>query len=149
MNFTIKSFNELTLTELYQILKLRFDVFVIEQNSIYNEFDDIDYKAVHMFAQNKGKVIAYIRIYEKSKNTAVLGRIVIDEKHRGTGLGKIMIQKGIAFVKNEMKLKKINICAQEHLKGFYSDYGFRQVSDAYDDGGIQHIDMVLNLRSES
>lgn len=148
MSFYIKNFDELTTNELYQALKLRYDVFVVEQNCIYNEFDDIDYHALHIFYHNKGKIIAYCRLYQKSENTASLGRIVVDKRNRNSGLGKKIILDAIDYVNQNWSLmNEITISAQFHLKNYYETFGFEQVFEAYDDGGIPHIDMLMKINN--
>ena len=145
MKLNVKIFKDLTLEQLYKILKLRYDIFVVEQKSIYNEFDEKDYDAVHIFLQEKKDVIAYMRIYKKSKKIASIGRVVVDLKFRKKGLGRKVVKEGIDYIKSKWKVDKIEISAQEYLKKFYESFGFKQVSDVYDDCGVAHIDMVLDI----
>lgn len=145
MKIIIKKFKDLTLEQLYKILKLRFDVFVVEQNSIYDEYDNEDYRAIHFFIENKNEVIAYLRVYKKSKLIASLGRVVIHKDYRSKGLVRRIVQKAIDYVSSNLEVSKIKIGAQDYLKKFYESYGFKQESYVYDDGGVPHIDMILDV----
>lgn len=143
MRIYFKKFQELTNIEFYQIFKLRFDVFVIEQNCIYNEFDNIDYEASHIFIEENGEVIAYTRAYHKTKSIDSLGRVVVSPKYRKKQLGRKIVQVSIDYMQKEWQSQEIIISAQYHLKEFYSSFGFEQISQVYDDEGIDHIDMIL------
>lgn len=145
MEINVKKFNELSLEQLYKILKLRFDVFVAEQNSIYDEYDSEDYEAVHFFIEKEDKVIAYVRVYKKSEGVVSLGRVAVHKDYRKKGLGRKIVQEAIDYVKSDTKVNKIKIGAQEYLKDFYLSYGFKQTSEAYDDDGVLHVDMELSL----
>lgn len=146
MDIQIKKFNELTLEQLYKILKLRFEVFVSEQNSIYDEYDNKDYAAIHFFIENKQEVIGYLRLYKKSSTSVSFGRIVVNKDYRKKGLGRKLVQEAINYSKSNLNVGDIQISAQYYLKEFYEEFGFEATSEAYDDGGVLHIDMVLNDR---
>ena len=139
----IKTFNQLTNNELYHILKLRYAIFVVEQQSIYNEYDDKDLEAYHVYYQADTNIIAYARIYQKSKNTTILGRVLVADNYRKEGIGKKIIQESLRFIHNKFPNSQIEIGAQYHLKSYYESFGFTQSSDLYDDGGIDHIEMLL------
>ncbi|MGY6648090.1 GNAT family N-acetyltransferase [Wenyingzhuangia sp. IMCC45574] len=143
MNIIKKRFEELSTTELYKILQLRFEVFVVEQQCIYNEFDDKDYISTHYFIQQNESIIAYLRVYKKDAIVASFGRVVIHKSQRKKGLANLLIQTVIEDTQQKVNVEKIVIEAQEHLKDFYAVFGFRQVSEPYDDCGIMHIDMEL------
>lgn len=145
MTTKIVTFNELTNTELYELLALRFNVFVIEQTCIYPEFDDIDAKALHLLAYENEALAGYARLYTDKDNYARIGRIVIDKGHRGNALGKNIIEESITYIKTSFNNDVIKINAQEHLKKYYESFGFQQIGDSYLDYGIPHIDMILNL----
>ena len=118
MKFTIKKFKELTAEDLYRILKLRFDVFVVEQKSIYNEFDDIDYDARHIFLRKNKEIIAYLRAFKKTGKIAKLGRIVVAPKYRKMGIGRKLINTGINCAKNKFKASTLEIEAQSYLENY-------------------------------
>ena len=143
MNLVIKKFNELTTTELYGILKARAEVFVVEQNCVYQDLDDMDYNSLHIFLEEEGKVKAYLRAFIKDANvgTVQIGRVLTIV--RGTGLGLEVLKTGIEAVKNEFCAAKIYIEAQTYAIGFYEKVGFKVVSDEFLEDGIPHVAMEL------
>ena len=145
MTTKIIKFQELTNTELYDCLALRFNVFVIEQECIYPEFDAVDSNAEHMLFQDKNQLAGYLRIYNDKDGYARIGRIVIDPSYRGKEYGKLIINKAIKHITSSYSNKIIKINAQEHLKAFYESFGFIQKGVSYLDCGIPHIDMTLLL----
>lgn len=145
MDIIIKQFEELELSELYYILKLRFDIFVLEQQSIYDEFDTIDFIATHLFIKQNDDIIAYLRLYNKSNEIASFGRVAVHKNYRKKGISKLLISNTIEYIKEKNNISKVEIEAQEYLKEFYNSFGFRQISNAYEDGGVIHIDMELTL----
>lgn len=145
MAIKIVTFADLTNTELYEALALRFNVFVIEQKCIYPEFDDVDVNAYHLLAYENDTLTGYLRIYTDKNDYVCIGRIVTHEKHRGKALGKHLINEAINYIKNSFENKIIKINAQERLKNYYNSFGFKQVSNSYLDYGILHIDMELSL----
>ena len=145
MNYIVKRFEELTTTELYEILKLRSEIFVVEQNCVYQDLDDIDYQSLHIFCEENHNVLAYLRIYPKRGETNVvqIGRVVT-LKHR-TGSGSALMQKGIQTIKDTMSYKKIYIVAQKQAIGFYEKFGFIVTSNEFLEDGIPHVAMELAL----
>ncbi len=144
--FKIKRFRELTVDELYKILALRAEVFVVEQNCVYNDIDGKDLRSTHMWIQERGKIVAYIRLLDKgvSYDEASIGRVVVAKEERGRGLAKKIMREGIKFLTERSAEKKITIGAQEYLKSFYQSLGFVEISDVYDEDGIPHLDMQYN-----
>lgn len=140
-----KNFNELTVKELYEILKLRSEVFVVEQKCIYNDIDGKDITSIHLMIKENGEIKAYLRILQPgvSYDDASLGRVLVSKDARGKGYAKIIVQKGIDYVLNNLNNTNITIGAQEYLKDFYSKFGFKAISDVYDDDGIPHLDMTF------
>lgn len=145
MKYIIKKFEELTTTELYEILKLRSEIFVVEQNCVYQDLDNIDYQSLHIFFEENQNVFAYLRIYPKRGETDVvqIGRVVT-LKHR-TGSGSALMEKGIQTIKDTMNYKKIYIVAQKQAIGFYEKFGFIVTSDEFLEDGIPHVAMELAL----
>lgn len=143
MKIEIKKFNELTTHELYEILKIRAEVFVIEQKCIYNDIDDKDFKSVHIMIKDNDKIAAYIRVLEPgvSYETSSIGRVLVDANFRKKGLARTIVNEGINYIKNNYDDKKITIGAQEYLKKFYESLGFKGISDVYLEDGIPHLDM--------
>ena len=139
----IKKFNELTVDELYNILKLRCDVFVVEQNCVYREIDGKDKNSLHFMLKEKEDIVAYIRILPKnmSYETVSLGRVVVASTARGKHYASEIVQAGIEYIVNVWKEKEITIGAQVYLIKFYESLGFREISDHYLEDGIPHVDM--------
>jgi ElaA protein len=143
----LKSFNELNVHELYAILKLRSEVFVVEQNCVYLDIDEKDTKSYHLMQYDENQLIGYTRIlplgvsYEKSCS---IGRVVNRIDYRGKGLGKILMLKSIEHCKDLFPRVSIKIGAQSYLIPFYQSLGFTPESENdYDEDGIPHRIMVL------
>ncbi len=145
MNFVAKNFSELSLTELYEILKARSQIFILEQNMHCQDIDGTDYKARHFFIEKDSKVLAYLRAYyTDDSNTVVrLGR-VLSSTH-GTGLGKEIMRFAIKDIKQNMQCQKICLDSQKHAIGFYEKFGFKTVSDEFVEEGVLHVKMELDL----
>lgn len=139
----IKSFNELTLTELYEILRLRAEIFVVEQNCVYQDLDKKDYESIHMFYKDNDEITAYMRAFQKDEETAQMGRVVT--RRHGIGLGGKLLKEGIACIKKIMRPKRIYIEAQVYAKGYYAREGFKVCSDEFLEDGIPHVQMILDL----
>ena len=144
MNWKIKRFEELTTTELYEILRVRAEVFVVEQTCIYQDLDLKDKKAYHLFCEDNDEIVAYLRILDKnvSYSEISIGRVLVTEMNRGKGLAREMMQKAISFVEEELSEMQIRISAQLYLKKFYEGLGFSVTSDIYLEDDIEHIEMV-------
>jgi len=144
MTWCIKSFQELTNDELYEILQVRTAIFVVEQKCAYLEVDGKDKLAYHLFKKENEKIIAYLRVLPKgiSYREASLGRIIVKQAQRGTGLGRELVARGIDFLENELHEKTIKIQAQSRLQTFYESFGFRPISDIYSDEGLFYVDML-------
>ncbi|MFP8644377.1 GNAT family N-acetyltransferase [Priestia aryabhattai] len=144
MSWCIKSFQELTNDELYEILQLRTSIFVVEQKCAYLEVDGKDKFAYHLFKKENKKIIAYLRVLPKgiSYKEASLGRIIVKQAQRGTDLGRELVARGIDFLENELHEKTIKIQAQSRLQKFYESFGFKPISDIYADEGLPHVDML-------
>ena len=150
METLIKKYNELTIDELYEILKLRSIVFVVEQNCIYQDLDDIDKRAYHIFMKEKDKpeVNVYIRVFEKDKDTAQIGRVVTAQNYRRKGYATKLMLKGIEIAKNEMKKTKVYLEGQVYVAEFYQKLGFKIISDEFLEDGIPHYKMLKELNGE-
>lgn len=138
----IKSFQELTLEELYAILQLRMDVFVVEQVCPYLDLDDLDQASTHLWIGEGSDVLAYVRVVHEQGAYCSIGRVVNASSHRGQGLGLKIFQAGIDFCEKHIPDRSIKISAQLYLKRFYSSFGFEQVGKVYLEDGIPHIGMV-------
>ena len=142
MEIVVKKFNELLLEELYELLRLRAEVFVVEQNCVYQDLDNVDQEAYHVYLQDEGKIVAYLRVVDKGKrlDEVSLGRVI--SLKRRCGLGSILMRVGIEVAKEKFGAKKIKIGAQAYAKPFYEQVGFQQISGEYDEDGIPHIYMI-------
>lgn len=145
MNLTAKEFNELTTNELYEILKARAEIFIMEQNINYQDMDNIDYKSLHCFFIDNNKVIAYLRAFytDDNKKSVKLGR-VLTLKH-GNGIGRQLLEQSIKVIKDKMKCEKICMNAQKHAVGFYEKFGFKVTSNDFLEEGVVHVAMELEL----
>ena len=146
MEFQIKLFSELNTTELYQILQLRSEVFVVEQDCVYQDIDFKDQKSLHVFGFKNDKVVAYTRIFKPGDyfEKASIGRVVVAEKERKFGYGHLIMKASISAIKNNFKVDEITISAQKYLKKFYETHQFKQVGEEYLEDGIPHIRMDKN-----
>lgn len=145
MKKIVKYFNELTTKELYEILKARAAVFVVEQNCVYQDLDDVDQKSLHIFYESEGKVTAYMRTFIKDEatETVQMGRVLTME--HGKGLGGLLLRDGIAYIRKNMNPKRIYIEAQCYATGYYEREGFQVCSEEFLEDGIPHVGMVLEL----
>ncbi len=145
MKFTFKQFEELTTNELYDILQLRAQIFAVEQNCVYNDLDGLDKNAVHQFIREKGKIVAYSRLLQPGTRFPdySIGRVIVKESERGTGLGITMMNEAKTFITKEWKAEKIKISAQKYLRRFYEDLDFTVVTEEYLEDGIPHFGMLF------
>jgi len=150
MQYTLKKFEDLTNTELYDMLKLRQDIFIIEQACIYPDIDNNDEGAYHLLAFDAGKMIGCVRILHKGvtfeENS--IGRVVTAESHRGRGIALEMMRKAMDFVKDELQETRIKISAQSYIIPLYAALGFEVVSEEYLEDDIPHVDMLCDLAKE-
>ena len=143
MEIVVKQFYELTLDELYEILRARAEVFVVEQNCVYQDVDNVDKEAYHVYLREEGEIVAYLRVVDKDKrlDEVSLGRVITLKRRQGYG-SKVM-KVGIEVARERFGAKKIKIGAQAWAKPFYEQVGFRQISGEYMEDGIPHIYMIL------
>ncbi len=145
MNFVAKNFNELSLQELYEILKARSQIFILEQNMHCQDIDGIDFKARHIFIEEDGKILAYLRaFYTDDSNTVVRVGRVLSITH-GIGLGAKVMRFAVEDIKQNMKCQKICLDSQKHAIGFYEHLGFKTVSDEFMEEGVLHVRMELDF----
>lgn len=139
-----KPFSLLTPDEIYNILQLRSDVFVVEQNCVYRDADDKDQSSYHLCGWEDRQLVAYARILppELSYTEASIGRVLTNAAFRRKGSGKELMEKAIEHTLQQFEVNSIRIGAQLYLHKFYSDLGFTQTSDIYLEDGIEHIEML-------
>ena len=143
MEFCAKFFSELTLSELYEIVRARTEVFLMEQKIICRDFDGEDYNCLHCFITDNGKVSAYLRAFKKSDSSVKIGR-VLSVKH-GVGLGRELMQKSTLAIKEKFSCNKIMLHAQKHAQGFYEKLGYETTSPDFLEEGIVHVAMERNI----
>jgi ElaA protein len=141
-----KSFSELSTKELYEILQLRAEVFVVEQNCVYQDIDGKDEKALHVIGFKNDKIVAYCRIFKPGDyfEKASIGRVVVAANERKFGHGHVIFQHSVEAVKKFFNETSIKISAQLYLKKFYESHGFFQVGEGYLEDDIPHIAMIKN-----
>lgn len=139
-----KKFHDLSIDDLYEIIRLRIEVFVVEQDCPYQDCDGKDKAAIHIFLKEEGQVIAYSRIFPKGAyfDEAAIGRIVVKKAYRNRGIAGLMIKHAIECIKEHFGDTRIRISAQAHLEKFYHSLGFRKASGIYLEDNIPHIKML-------
>lgn len=138
-----KKWSEVSLEELYSVLRLRSEVFVVEQDCVYQDIDNKDQKAIHLLGYINKELIAYSRLFNEGdyfKETS-FGRAIIKKENRGQGYGDELIKESIKTIKNYYGNKKVKISAQAHLKSFYSKHAFIAKGKEYLEDGIPHVSM--------
>lgn len=145
MKLISKNFSELTTHELYEIIKSRTEIFLLEQNIICQDLDDVDYDSLHCFYEERNRVIAYLRAFyaDNTKDVVKIGRVLTLE--HGNGLGRKLMQDSIDVIKEKLPCKKICINAQKYATGFYEKFGFNVTSDDFLEEGIVHVAMELEV----
>ena len=140
----VKTFNQLSLEELYGILKLRSDVFVVEQNCVYPDVDDKDQKAIHVLLKKNNIVIGYTRIFKPGDyfEQASIGRVVVSKTERHNQYGTKIMEASIETIYKELQTDSIKISAQVYLNNFYKNLGFNPIGNSYLEDGIPHIAMI-------
>lgn len=147
MQWKLKSFSQLTTTELYAIMHLRNEVFVVEQNCVYQDADNKDQVAWHVMGMDGEQLLAYSRLFAPGhyfSETAAIGRIITASAVRGQGLGKELVRKSIQHVQKLFPRTDISLSGQQHLQKFYEGFGFRKIGSPYLEDGIPHVKMILS-----
>lgn len=143
IKFFAKEFAQLSGEEVYEILKSRSQIFMLEQKILCLDMDDVDYKSYHIFLRDSGRVVAYMRAFFTEPNTITIGR-VLSLSHK-KGLGRILMEKGLDFIKKDLKPQKICLHSQTHAKGFYEKFGFTTKGKEFLEEGVPHITMELHF----
>lgn len=144
MEIEVKNFDELTKKELYELLQLRSEVFVVEQDCVYNDIDGKDERALHVLGWEDGLLVAYSRCFQAGDyfDEAAIGRILVRENYRKTGYGHQITKASINAIKTNYKADTIKISAQIYLVMFYERHGFKTKGNRYMEDGIPHIAML-------
>ncbi len=147
MELVCKAFNDLTVQELYEILKLRVDVFVVEQNCPYEELDNRDLKAMHIYLKDEDGIIGYLRVMDRGiqfEDAVAIGRVVV--KKRRQGFGTKLLEAGIRCAAEQMNAHRIRLEAQTYAVKLYENAGFSICSEPFLEDGIPHVQMVMELK---
>ena len=144
LKWKIKPFEALNVNELYDLLKLRSEIFVVEQNCVYLDLDGKDKKALHLIGEYDNKIVAYVRLFDAgiTFDNASIGRVVVDADYRDRKWGHDLMREAISAIKSNFNKEKITIGAQLYLKKFYESHGFVQSSEMYLEDDIPHIEMI-------
>ena len=140
----VKTFSELSLKELYRILQLRSEVFVVEQDCVYQDIDGIDEKALHVLGIKNNQIVAYTRLFKSGDyfEYASIGRVVVSKNERAFKYGYDIMKVSVEAVETHFKEHKIKISAQAYLKTFYNNCGFKEIGEEYLEDDIPHIAMI-------
>jgi ElaA protein len=143
--FKIKPFAALSAPEVYQVLQLRSEVFVVEQNCVYQDIDGKDAKALHLIGTIGDEIVAYARLFAAGYyfDNASIGRVVVNPKFRAHKFGHLLMKEAIAGIENHFQTREITISAQLYLKKFYEGHGFVQQGEGYLEDDIPHIRMSI------
>ena len=148
MKIEIKKFEDLTNKDLYSILRLRSEVFVVEQNCVYQDMDNKDQKAIHVLGYSNKQLVAYTRLFKKGEyfNNASIGRVVVSKENRGKELGKRIMIKSEKFIKETFKKERfIELSAQKYLLKFYNNLGYNKKGREYLEDNIPHMKMEKKI----
>ena len=137
MELKIKAFEELSLHELYEIMRVRCAVFVVEQECVYQDIDGIDERAVHVFYEHENSIYGYLRLFYK------------DDDHRTVQIGRVLsTEQGVQYAIETMKAETLYLEAQTYAIGFYQREGFEIVSDEFLEDGIPHVKMIRHIQQK-
>lgn len=144
MEIVVKKFFELSITELYGLLQLRSEVFVVEQDCVYQDIDGKDEKALHVLGLKNGVIVAYTRIFKPGDyfKEAAIGRVVVNQYERKYGYGHEIMRASVNAIKEHYKTEAIRLSAQTYLLKFYRQHHFETDGESYLEDGIPHINMV-------
>lgn len=144
IEWRLKKFDALSTYELYAILRLRNEVFVVEQNCVFQDADNKDQHAYHLMGTLDNQLVAYTRIVPAGEifEEVSIGRVITSAQVRGTGLGKELMERSIKAAWQLFDRQPIRLGAQLYLKKFYESFGFKQISDMFMEDGIEHIYML-------
>ena len=149
MELIVKEFNALTTSELYDVMALRSEVFVVEQDCVYQDLDYKDQKAWHVMGYIQKKLVAYTRVFAPGDyfENASIGRVIVVSSHRSKKLGHTIMQVSISALLERYKVKQIDISAQSYLERFYQTHGFESTGEEYLEDGIPHKKMIKTINT--
>jgi ElaA protein len=146
MEIELKHYQDLTKDEFHDMIALRIEVFVIEQDCPYQDLDGLDKDAYHLLLKENHEIIGTLRILKEGINypEISIGRVVSSPKHRKRKLGHLMMERAMRFIQKELNSDSVRISAQTHLCAFYEKYGFLRTGNDYLEDGIPHSEMLHN-----
>ena len=144
VNFEVKKLHEIDTKTMHDIFLIRCEVFIVEQGCVYQDIDGKDQKSIHIIGKKKEEIVAYSRIIKLNNDLCSIGRVLVKKGSRKKGIGIKLMKKSIEEASKEFN--KIKISAQEYLKKFYTNLGFKHTGKSYLEDGIPHIEMVSNLK---
>ena len=144
-----RRFDELTAGELYELLRIRQSIFVVEQACVYPDLDGLDQSAWHLLARMESELIGYLRLTATAGPPPIvrIGRVAVSPSRRRCGLGRLLMEKALTLCRERFPLQALALGAQVPLVPFYESFGFAAISEPYDDFGVAHVEMVLRLPS--
>lgn len=144
LKIEVKKFSELELTELYDILQLRSEVFVVEQDCVYQDIDGKDAEALHIIGTRNSRIVAYTRCFKPGYyfEQASIGRVIVKQSERKYGFGHEIMKASVKAIEENYQTTNIKLSAQQYLTDFYESHGFQIVGEGYLEDGIPHIGMV-------
>lgn len=144
LNIVIKPFNELSILELYNLLQLRSEVFVVEQDCVYQDIDGKDQNALHVIGYKNDRIVAYTRLFKPGDyfKASSIGRVVVAKNQRQFKYGYNIMEASIKAIKTHFNVTEIKISAQCYLKNFYNNLEFFEIGEEYLEDGIPHITML-------
>ncbi|RZJ33902.1 MAG: GNAT family N-acetyltransferase [Flavobacterium sp.] len=147
MKWKIKRFNELSADELHDVLQLRSDVFIVEQNCVYPDIDGKDRKALHVIGELEGNIIGYARLFKPGDyfQNASIGRVVVAREFRNRAFGHDLMREAIVGIRRHFGETKITISAQLYLRNFYEEHQFAAIGEPYLEDDIPHIEMLRDV----
>jgi ElaA protein len=147
LKISVFKYQDLSPDRLYEILKLRSEVFVVEQKCAYQDLDNKDEKALHLVGEENNKIIAYTRIFKKGDffKYSSIGRVLVKKDYRNKNYGRKIMKSSIDRLKKDPKEEKIELSAQKYLLKFYSELGFEKVGEEYLEDNIPHVKMILKI----
>ena len=145
IHWKIKSFAELSVPELYEILKIRQEVFIVEQTCDYLDADGYDDKAIHLWAENNGEILAYCRLFDLGikYQEASIGRVLTNSNYRNLRLGKTLMKFALFIIEARFRAGDVRISAQDYLLKFYAEFGFQDTGKKYLEDNIPHTEMII------
>lgn len=147
MEVIIKGFSNLELQELYQLLQMRSEIFVVEQDCVYQDIDGKDQEALHVLGYENGQLVAYTRCFPPGLyfKEAAIGRVLVRESARGSSFGHQILKASIRAIEDHFESSEIKLSAQVYLTDFYESHGFSQIGEGYLEDGIPHIGMFRSV----